>query len=73
MKDENADEVQQFFAPLRHFWSVKKVDVWYNAVYGDGFGPKKPENLVLLSPDAHVLYTKGYIAFEPVERDPEGK
>jgi hypothetical protein len=49
------------------------VDVWYNAVYGDGFGPKKPENLVLLSPDAHVLYTKGYIAFEPVERDPEGK
>ncbi|GIK07620.1 hypothetical protein Aspvir_003286 [Aspergillus viridinutans] len=70
---ENMDAVLQFFTALRGFWSDGKVDEWYNAIYGDGLGPEKPENLILLSPNAYVLYANGYIVFEPVDRDPEGK
>ncbi|GIJ92580.1 hypothetical protein Asppvi_001858 [Aspergillus pseudoviridinutans] len=73
MNDENMDDVQHFFAALREFWSDKKVHEWYNAIYGDGFGPEKPENLILLSPNAYALYAKGYIVLEPVNRDAEGK
>ncbi|KAH3592609.1 hypothetical protein KXV95_002432 [Aspergillus fumigatus] len=72
MSDENTDVMRQFFEGLRQVWSDEKVDEWYNAIYGDVSGPEKPENLVLLSPDAYLLFTKGYIAFEPVDKDPEG-
>ncbi|GFG24907.1 hypothetical protein IFM61606_04831 [Aspergillus udagawae] len=73
MSDENMVDVRLFFGGLRQFWRDKKVDEWHNAIYGDASGPEKPENLILLSPNAYVLYTKGYIAFEPIDKDPEGK
>jgi hypothetical protein len=73
MNDRNMVAVRQFFLALREFWSGEKVDEWYNAIYEDAFGPEKPENLILLSPNTYALYTKGYIGFEPVDRDPEGK
>jgi hypothetical protein len=59
MSNENMDDVKLFFGGLRQFWSNKKVDEWHNAIYGDASGPEKPENLILLSPNAYVLYTKG--------------
>ncbi|KAF7125445.1 hypothetical protein CNMCM5793_001623 [Aspergillus hiratsukae] len=71
--DRNVVAVRQFFLTLREFWSGEKVDEWYNAIYEDALGPEEPENLILLSPNTYALYTKGYIAFEPVDRDPEGK
>ncbi|RHZ57443.1 hypothetical protein CDV55_103655 [Aspergillus turcosus] len=73
MNDENMDDVRHFFFTLEDFWSKKRVGEWRNTIYRDASGPEKPENLILLSPNAYVLFTKGYIAFEPVGRDPEGK
>ncbi|GAQ10075.1 hypothetical protein ALT_7396 [Aspergillus lentulus] len=73
MSDPNTKGVKQFFNALRDFWSAEKVEAWHNAIYGHVLGTERAANLILLSPNAHELHTRGYFALEPVEEDPEGK
>ena len=65
--------VTDFWAFLRTFWTAERVDSWWEAVYGDVVTTERPENMILLSRDAHHYHTQGRFALEPFSKDPDGR
>lgn len=69
---KNTTENSLFWKTLRHFWNEGRVSRWWDALYADDRGTEKVENMICFSPSAHKMHTKGFIAFEPCAKNPEG-
>ncbi|PWY85964.1 hypothetical protein BO70DRAFT_360784 [Aspergillus heteromorphus CBS 117.55] len=73
MGNRDSPGVIGFWRTIRLFWTKEKVDSWYNAIFGDGADTEKIENMICMNSFAHRLHGKSFFAFEPLDRDPNGK
>ena len=59
MSEPGTFEIVQYWDFLRIFWTEDRVNSWWDAVYGDVVTTERPENMILLSHDAHHYHTLG--------------
>jgi hypothetical protein len=55
-----------FWNTLRLFWSEKRIDAWYNAIFSQVTKTEVCQNLLCLSPHAHAYWERAYFALKPM-------
>ena len=72
-----ASDPYNFGKTLQSFWSPDRVQKWREVIFpGQNIPHKGVEtchNLICLSPDAHVYWTKAYFALKPMELSEDKK
>jgi hypothetical protein len=48
------------------FWSKKRIDAWYNAIFSNPAKTEICQNLICLAPHAHAYWERAYFALKPI-------
>ena len=65
-EDNTRQQTLSLWDVLRTFWSKKRIDNWYNAIFSSPARTEVCQNLLCLSPHAHAYWERAYFALKPI-------